>query len=61
MNYYPEKTNNLSGIAIKGETIGVNYMENWLGCMRDRKQPNGMVEIGYLSAVACRMASLAYN
>lgn len=61
VNYYPEKTNNPEGVALTGETIGVNHMTNWLECMRDRKQPNGTVEIGYLSAVACHMANLAYK
>jgi predicted dehydrogenase len=61
VSYYPEKTNNPDGVAIKGETFGVNHMENWIDCMRDRKQPNGTVEIGYLAAVACHMANLAYK
>lgn len=61
VNYYPEKTNNPDGVAIKGETFGVNHMENWIACMRDRRQPNGTVEIGYLAAVACHMANLAYK
>jgi predicted dehydrogenase len=61
INYYPEATNNPHGIPIKGTTIGVNHMENWLTCMRDRKQPNGTVEIGYLAAVACHMANLAFK
>lgn len=61
VNYYPEKTNNPDGVAIKGETIGVNHMTNWLECMRDRKQPNGTAEIGYRAAVACHMANLAYK
>jgi predicted dehydrogenase len=61
VNYYPEKTNNPDGVTIKGETIGVNHMTNWLECMRDRKQPNGTAEIGYRAAVACHMADLAYK
>jgi hypothetical protein len=32
-----------------------------MACIRDRNQPNGTVEIGYLSAVACHMANLAYK
>ncbi|HUV68544.1 MAG TPA: Gfo/Idh/MocA family oxidoreductase [Terracidiphilus sp.] len=61
VNYYPEKINNPDGVAIKGETIGVNHMTNWLDCMRDRKQPNGTVEIAYRAAVACHMSNLAYK
>jgi hypothetical protein len=36
-------------------------MANWMACIRDRSQPNGTVEIGYLSAVACHMSNLAYK
>lgn len=61
VNYYPEKVNNPDGVAITGQTIGVNHMANWIECMRDRKPPNGTVEIGYWAAVACHMANLAYK
>jgi predicted dehydrogenase len=61
VNYYPEKTNNPEGVALKGENPGVNHMGNWMACIRDRKQPNGTVEIGYLAAVACHMSNLAYK
>jgi predicted dehydrogenase len=61
INYYPEKRNNPSGAHIKGETIGVNHMGNWMDCIRSREQPHGTVEIGYLSAVACHMSNLAYK
>ena len=36
-------------------------MQNWIDCVRSRKQPNATVEIGYLSAVAGHMANLAYR
>ncbi len=61
INYYPEKRNNPNGVPIRGETFGVNHMQNWMDCIRSRQQPNGTVEIGYLSAVACHMANLAYK
>jgi predicted dehydrogenase len=61
INFFPEKINNPSGVPIQGKNPGVNHMANWMDCIRDRKQPNGTVEIGYLSAVACHMANLAYK
>jgi predicted dehydrogenase len=61
INFYPEKINNPNGVRLQGHNPGVNHMANWMECIRDRKQPNGTVEIGYLSAVACHMANLAYK
>ncbi|MFZ0517716.1 MAG: Gfo/Idh/MocA family oxidoreductase [Acidobacteriaceae bacterium] len=61
INYFPEKINNPSGVLLQGKNPGVNHMANWMACIRDRKQPNGTVEIGYLSAVACHMANLSYK
>ncbi len=61
INYYPEKMNNPGGVRLKGKNPGVNHMGNWLACIRDRRQPNGTVEIGYLAAVACHMSNLAYK
>ncbi len=61
INYYPEKINNPQGAAIQGHTRGVDHMANWMACIRDRKQPNASVEIGYLSAIPAHMANLAYK
>ena len=61
VNYYPQKMNNPNGVALQGTNPGGNHMANWFDCIRDRKQPNGNVEIGYLAAVACHMANLAYK
>jgi predicted dehydrogenase len=61
INFYPEKINNPGGVALRGENPGVNHMGNWIECIRNRKQPNGTVEVGYLSAVACHMANLSYK
>jgi hypothetical protein len=36
-------------------------MANWFACIRDRKQPNAPVEIGYKSAIAVHMSNLAYR
>ena len=59
--YYPEKVNRKDGAALTGETPDQNHMQNWIDCVRSRKQPNATVEIGYLSAVAGHMANLAYR
>lgn len=61
VTYFPQKINNPNGVMQRGENPGGNHMANWFACMRDRKQPNGNVEIGYRSAVACHMANLAYK
>jgi predicted dehydrogenase len=37
------------------------HMENWLDCMRSRKQPNATVHDGYAHSVACIMAARAYR
>jgi hypothetical protein len=36
-------------------------MENWLDCLRSRKQPNATVDDGYAHSVACIMAARAYR
>ena len=60
VRYYPEKMNNPNGQALKGTSTGVDHMANWMACIRDRKQPNANVEIGYLSAIAAHISNLAY-
>jgi len=37
------------------------HMENWLDCLRSRKQPNATVDDGYAHSVACIMAARAYR
>ena len=59
--YFPEKVNRPDGAALVGNTPDQNHMANFIDCVRSRKQPNATVEIGYLSAVACHMANLAYR
>ncbi len=60
INYYPEKINNPNARPLTGHSSGINHMANWMACIRDRKQPNANVEVGYLSAIAVHMANLAY-
>ena len=42
---------------------GVNdtHMNNWLDCMRSRKQPNADVVQGHYSAMACHIGNIAYR
>ena len=61
IRYFPEKVNRKDGAALTGNTPDQNHMQNWVDCIRSRKQPNATVEIGYLSAVAGHMANLAYR
>lgn len=36
-----------------------HHMENWLQCLRTRKQPNANVDAGYQHAVACILSDMA--
>ena len=36
-------------------------MQNWIDCIRSRKQPNAPAEIGYRSAIAVHMSNLSYK
>ncbi len=38
----------------------VPHMQNWLQCLRSRKQPNADIQAGYQHAVACLLADAAY-
>jgi predicted dehydrogenase len=51
--------------AASPDIVGVTdetelHMRNFFDCVRSRKQPNCPFEIGYRSAIACRMAITAY-
>jgi predicted dehydrogenase len=59
--YYPEKANRPDGTMVEGKAKDENHMENFINCIRSRKEPNAMVEIGYRSAVAAHMANLSYR
>ncbi len=37
-----------------------HHMQDWLSCLRTRKQPNASVEAGYQHAVACILSDRAY-
>lgn len=35
------------------------HLENWLACMRSRKQPNAPIEVGHRTATICHLANIA--
>jgi predicted dehydrogenase len=61
ITYLPEAVNNPDGSVAKGESKDTDHMANWFACIRDRRQTNAPVEIGYRSAIAAHMANLAYR
>ncbi len=61
LRYYPEKTNRTDGVMLEGQSKDQNHMQNFIDCVRSRKEPNAPVEIGYRSAVAAHMANASYR
>jgi predicted dehydrogenase len=61
LQYWPEKINRPDGEDTRGQTKDQNHMQNWIDCVRSRKQPNAPVEMGYRSAIAVHMANLSYR
>ena len=59
--YWPEKVNRPDGADTRGTTHDQDHMQNWIDCVRSRKQPNAPAEIGYRSAIAVHMANLSYK
>ncbi len=58
ITYLPEKINNPDARSMKGESKDTDHMANWFECIRDRKQPNASVDIGYKSRLprTCRIS-----
>jgi len=44
------------GPDIVGSSQDYGHMQNFIDCVRSRKQPNCPFEIGFRSAIACQMA-----
>ena len=59
--YYPEKINRPDGTTLISETKDVQHLQNFLDCVRSRKEPNAPVELGYRTAVAAHLANLSYR
>jgi predicted dehydrogenase len=58
--FIPSKTNTQ---AAEATVPGVKdtHMDNWLDCMRSRKQPNADVVQGHYSAMSCHLGNIAYK
>lgn len=61
ISFMPEKMNNPDAAVEKGESKDTDHMANWFECIRDRKTPNASVDIGYKSAIAAHMSTLAFH
>jgi predicted dehydrogenase len=47
--------------AIAGAGTRDTHMQNWIDCVRSRKEPNATVEQGHFGAMACHMGNLAWQ
>ncbi|MFN7995765.1 MAG: Gfo/Idh/MocA family oxidoreductase [Bryobacteraceae bacterium] len=47
--------------GVKDQNLTQLHMNNFFECVRSRKQPNCPFELGYSSAIACRMALMSYQ
>ncbi len=71
VNYKPQgrgaPTSKGAGAAAKapdivgGSDATILHMQNFFDCVRSRKEPNCPLEIGFRSAVTCRMAITSYR
>jgi predicted dehydrogenase len=73
LSYLPEGEKAATGAAelakapsaapdiVGGSDDTVLHMQNFLDCVRSRKQPNCPLEIGFRSAIACQMAIASYR
>jgi predicted dehydrogenase len=61
LRYYPEKANRADGVVIEGQSKDANHYQNFIDCVRARKEPNAHAEIGYRSAIAGHMANMSYR
>jgi hypothetical protein len=58
--FIPSKQNpQLTEVSVPG--VNDTHMNNWLDCMRSRKQPNADVMQGHYSAMACHIGNIAYR
>lgn len=49
------------GAGTADQNLTQMHMNNFFDCVRSRKQPNCPFELGYRSAIACRMALTSYR
>jgi hypothetical protein len=68
VSFEPQTKDESAGASVKGGGAGVGdeqltllHMNNFFDCVRSRKQPNCPFELGFSSAIACRMAISSYR
>ncbi len=63
IRYTPQKVNRPQGAEMQGRTTAspLAHMQNFFDCVRSGKQPNCPFEIGFRTAIACRMAVDSYR
>jgi predicted dehydrogenase len=54
--YIPEEVTNPLGQEIVGQSPGESHMQNFIDAIRLGREPNCPFEIGFRTAIACRMA-----
>ena len=59
VRYLPERGRGAAAVSDREETQ--RHMQNFLDCVRSRKQPNCPFETGFRSAIACQMAVASYR
>jgi len=47
--------------AVTDDSLTALHMQNFFDCVRSRKEPNCPFELGYRSAIACRMAITSFQ
>jgi len=57
----PAKPSAMAPDLISSTDDSDTHMQNFLDCVRSRKQPNCPFEIGFRSAIACQMAIVSYR
>jgi predicted dehydrogenase len=58
--FLPAGARDTSG-AIIGKATADRHMQNWVDCIRSRKEPNATVEQGHYGAAACHLGNLAWK
>ena len=65
VKYIPEGKHNgeesPASAGVPDEDLTARHMQNFFDCVRSRKEPNCPFELGYRSAIACRMAITSYR
>jgi hypothetical protein len=64
VHYVPERSNHSPGrpsVVATDRDETQRHMQNFIDCVRNRKQPNCPFELGFRAAIACQMAVASYR